>query len=483
MLEQLELILYQSCGLKPDLPVLAGVSGGPDSLCLMDVLHKTGYRVIVAHFNHKLRPEADLEAAAVAGLARSLNLPFETESADVRAFADREMLSIEEAARTLRYRFLFAQARKHGAQAVAAGHTADDQVETVLMHFLRGAGLAGLKGMAYCSLLSSFDPEIPIVRPLLTVWRKEIEAYCIEHGLKPHFDPSNDDQTYFRNRLRHALIPELENYNPRFKEILLRTAQALQGDYGVLEEVLGRAWQNCLAEIGDGFVAFDRARLARVSVGLRRNLIRRAAESLRSDSRDYGFGALERAAAFVEFPTEKQIDFVNGLYLFAENGRIYLAAYEADLPFAQWPQVSNQLSVISHQCELGNGWVLVVEEYPPDTVYGSQFTDPPTSAPTSSALQLRASNWSAWLDADLTGSRLQVRPRRAGDRFQPLGMGGQSIKLSDFFVNVKLPKRARVNWPLVCVRDEIAWVPGFRLAHPFRVTKKTKRAIHLTLSK
>jgi tRNA(Ile)-lysidine synthase len=468
MLDRLELILRQSCGLKPDLPVLAGVSGGPDSLCLLDVLHRLRYRVVVAHFNHKLRPEADLEAVTVAGLARSLGLPFVSGSADVRAFADREMLSIEEAARTLRYRFLFAQARKYGAQAVAVGHTADDQVETVLMHFLRGAGLAGLKGMTYRSLLPNFDPDIPVVRPLLSLWRSETEACCRARGLKPHFDPSNADQTYFRNRLRHTLIPELENYNPRFKDALLRTAQVLQGDFAALEEVLEEAWKDCLAESGDGFVAFDRPALVKVSMGLRRNLIRRAAESLRPDSRDFGFDALTRAAAFVETPAGKQIDFVNGLYLFAESGKIYIAAYEADLPSAQFPQVTASCLLPTGEClDLGNGWILSTEHCPLNTADWSLNTD----------------KWTAWLDADLTGSRLQVRPRRAGDRFQPLGMDGQSVKLSDFFVNVKLPKRARGKWPLVCVGDEIAWVPGFRLAHPFRITEKTKRAVHLSLMK
>jgi len=467
MFDQLDLILRQSCGLTPGLPVLAGISGGPDSLCLLNVLHQAGYPVVVAHFNHKLRPEADLEATAVAELARSLNLPFETASADVRAFAERDMLSIEEAARTLRYRFLFAQAREHGAQAVAVGHTADDQVETVLMHFLRGAGLAGLRGMTYRSILPSFDPEIPIVRPLLSLWRSETESYCHDHGLQPHFDPSNADQTYFRNRLRLTLIPELEAYNPRFKKTLLRSARALQGDYAALEEMLDKAWQDCLTERGAGFMAFDREKLADVSLGLRRNLIRRAAELLRPDSRDLGFEALERAAVFAEAPGGKQVDLVNGLYLFWESGKLYLAAYEADLPFSQWPQVSGQCSVISNQCELGGGWVLKVEECPLNTEHCPLNTD----------------NWTAWLDADLTGSRLQVRPRRAADRFQPLGMEGQSIKLSDFFVNVKLPKRARAHWPLLCVGDEIAWVPGFRLAHSFRVTEKTKRVLRLTLGK
>ena len=157
-------------------------------------------------------------------LAEEMKLPFVSESADVRGYAEEHKLSLEEAARMLRYRFLFAQARAHRAGAVAVGHTADDQVETILMHFLRGAGLAGLKGMAGRTLLPEFDREIPLVRPILHLWRHETEAYCREHDLQPVHDPSNTDETYFRNRLRHSLIPELEKYNPRFKETLLRTA-------------------------------------------------------------------------------------------------------------------------------------------------------------------------------------------------------------------------------------------------------------------
>ncbi len=127
----LEKILREGCGLDPARPVVAGISGGPDSLCLLGVLQAAGYRVVVAHFNHQLRPEADLEAAAVAEQARRLGLVFATDSADVRAYAEERHLSLEESARALRYRFLFAAARRHKAQAVAVGHTADDQVETV----------------------------------------------------------------------------------------------------------------------------------------------------------------------------------------------------------------------------------------------------------------------------------------------------------------------------------------------------------------
>ena len=232
----LETILRDQCGLDPSRPVLAGVSGGPDSLCLLDILHTAGYRVIVAHFNHQMRPEASQEADSVSVRAGRLGLPFVSDCADVRAYAEAHGLSLEEAARMLRYEFLFAAARQHAAQAVAVGHTADDQVETVLMHFLRGAGLSGLKGMEYRMLLPVFDRQIPLVRPLLSLWRADTESYCREHALVPHYDASNADQAFFRNRLRHTLLPELEKYNPRFKESVLRSAQALQGDYSALQE-------------------------------------------------------------------------------------------------------------------------------------------------------------------------------------------------------------------------------------------------------
>jgi tRNA(Ile)-lysidine synthase len=460
-------LLRNQCQLDPGQPVVAGVSGGPDSLCLLDILHAAGYQVIVAHFNHKLRPEADLEAASVSERAHSLGLPFMTDSADVRLYAEEQALSLEEAARTLRYRFLFASARKHAAQAVAVGHTADDQVETVLMHFLRGAGLSGLKGMEFRTLLPVFDLTIPLVRPLLGFWRGDTESYCREHHLQPHFDSSNADQVYFRNRLRHALIPELEKYNPRFKDALLHTALALQGDAMALQEVLEAAWNDTVVESKKDWVAFDWTKLAKVSTGLRRNLIRRAAESIRPESRDFGFEALERTAAFVACPTGDQVDLANGLYLFLESGKVFLAAYEASLPSTQWPQVGEPLFVNSEQCELGNGWKLIVAECALNTDDWALNTDP----------------WSAWLDADLAGEGFTVRPRRAGDVFSPLGMNRQTVKIREFFINVKIPQRARARWPLVCTGEQIVWVPGFRLAHPFRVTEKTKRVVMLSIKK
>src|SRR5829696_2417385 len=280
MLENIHTILMEQCGLDRNLPVIAGVSGGPDSLCLMNVLRKAGYTHIVAHFNHKLRPDADTDANIVEQTAARLNIASVVENGDVRGFADEEKLSIEEAARTMRYRFLMEQARRFNAQAVAVGHTADDQVETVLMHFIRGAGLAGLKGMNYRTILHTFDPQIPVVRPLLDTWREETVVYCAASGFRPRHDPSNASLDFFRNRLRHLLIPTLESYNPRFREVVWRTSRSLAGDSEILSHVLDEAWKTCVLQEDADFIAFDESLLTQQPLGLQRNLIRRAMEHL-----------------------------------------------------------------------------------------------------------------------------------------------------------------------------------------------------------
>ena len=295
MLDNIESTLREQCGLVKDRPIVAGVSGGPDSLCLMSVLRQAGYRIIVAHFNHKLRPDSDADANVVEMTAGRLNIASVIENGDVRGYADSEKLSIEEAARTLRYRFLMEQARRFRAQAVAVGHTADDQVETVLMHFIRGAGLSGLKGMTHRTIVKTFDPNIPIVRPLLDIWREETVVYCAANGFRPRLDPSNASLDFFRNRLRHLLIPALESYNPKFREVVWRTSRSLAGDHEIVAQALVDTWKTCVVQESGDFVAFDTSALSKRPIGLQRNLIRHAIELIRPDELDIGFAALERA--------------------------------------------------------------------------------------------------------------------------------------------------------------------------------------------
>jgi tRNA(Ile)-lysidine synthase len=472
MLSSLSHVLLKECLLKPNGVILAGVSGGPDSLCLLDLLHLLGYPVLAAHLNHGLRPEAVEDARLVQQVAEQRGIRFLLEEVDTAAYAAQHNLSIEEAARTLRYAFLFEQAQKYGAQAVAVGHTADDQVETVLMHLLRGSGLSGLKGMPYRALPNPWSQEVPLVRPLLGIWRAEVIAYCAQRGLQPAIDRTNLDVTYFRNRLRYELIPTLEGYNPRIRQAVLRMAQVLAGDEELVRQVIDAAWQACMMKQGPGYVAFRLSTFRQQPYAVQRSLIRRAIEAQRPGLRDIYFDDVERALAFVESPPHSaHSDLAAGLRLYLEGDLLWLAAWESDLPGEDWPAVPQGVPLelaVPGRVELEGRWI-VGAEWEDLPLLGNPFElvdeDP----------------YQAWLDAEALQLPLVVRSRQPGDRIQPLGMEGKSIKLSDLMINQKLPRRARRAWPLVCAGSEVVWAPGLRMNDAYRLRPETRRVVHLYL--
>jgi len=467
--EEVRRAMAELCSFQPGSAILIGVSGGPDSLCLLDVLHSLGYAVTAAHYNHGLRSQAEEDARHVSQIAQDLNVPFVSEAADVAAFARAESMSIEEAARILRYRFLFSQARRLGCSAVAVGHTADDQVETVLMHFLRGAGLAGLRGMQVCAVMPEWDDHIPLVRPLLRVWRRAVIAYCTQRSLDAVVDQSNLDTTYFRNRLRHELIPYLQTYNPQIKEVILRLSQTASGDFPLLENLTISAWQRGVLEEGADFIVLSLLELRRMDIGLRRSLLRRAVSKLRPGLRDIDFSAIERASGFVDSPSNTRfLDLVAGLILYVSGDRLFLGDRSSSLLLEEWPQMQpgeiGELPVPG-RLAISADWVL---ESCLEDAANLMWNDDP---------------YQAWLDAADLSLPLQVRTRQTGDRFRPLGMQGHSLKLSDFWINQQLPRPARAGWPLVCSAGEIVWIPGFRPSDSHRLTDKSSQVVHLTLKR
>jgi tRNA(Ile)-lysidine synthase len=443
----------------------------------MSVLRQAGYHTIVAHFNHKLRPDSDTDANIVEQTAARLNLASVIENGDVWAYAEAEKLSIEEAARILRYRFLMGQAHRLNAQAVAVGHTADDQVETVLMHFLRGAGLAGLKGMNYRTVIHMFDPEIPVVRPLLDTWREETVVYCAANGFRPRHDPSNASLDFFRNRLRHLLIPTLESYNQRFREVVWRRSLSLGADYEILASVLDDAWKVCVVQQTTGFITFDSSALTKQPLGLQRNLIRRAIEVVHPDELDINYATLERAANFISDPDgghHIRLDLTGGVHLLREGSWIYIAAKNVTLPVERWPQMPDETNTISLQIpgsvKLSGGWKLNCERWNIASLATEQA-------------RMNDDPFQVWVDAQGVYDALELRVRQDGDRFEPLGMDGHEVKISDFFINVKLPQRARERWPLLCMGEKVVWVPGYRPAHPFRLTEATRQALYFSMTR
>ncbi len=473
MSENIESILKGECGLVKDRPIIVGVSGGPDSLCLMETLRQAGYPVIVAHFNHQLRQEASQDARMVEKTAARLMLGCIIDGADVRAYADQEKLSLEEAARNLRYRFMFKLARERNAQAVAVGHTADDQVETILMHFLRGSALTGLKGMSFRSLIKIFDAEIPIVRPLLKMRREETVVYCAVNGLRPHYDSSNDSLNFERNRIRHLLIPNLESYNPKFREAVLHMSESLKGDYAFVMETLEKAWRECVTASDKEIVTFDCDLLSRCSIGLQRNLVKHAMQFLRPEV-DISFSILERATNMINAcAPSARVDLKGGLRMLRELGHVYICTVDAELPFNLWPQmIGNDPAPVSipGQVPLAGGWKLHCERWHIPALAKEQA-------------ERNEDQFQVWLDAEALPDSFELRSRRPGDHFSPLGMDGHSQKISDFFVNEKIPQRARDHWPLLCAGDEILWVPGYRSAHACRLTTTSRNVIYFSVTR
>ena len=463
----------EKCLLDKNRPVIVGVSGGADSLALMDGLHRLGYPMAVAHLDHALRPDSAADADFVRAKAVELGVPFVTERVDVREVAAKEKLSIEEAARNVRYAFLFEQARLSNAQAVAVAHHADDQVETVLMHFIRGAALSGLSGMPFRRVMPVWDAEIPLVRPLLELWREDIEAYITEIGWTPREDLSNADTTYFRNHLRHELIPQLVETNPRFKEGILRMADVLGEEDRLLVSMADAAWESCFIENSQDRVVLNLRTFIKLEKGLQRRLLRRAVALLRPDLRDIGFEVVERGLDFIADPSaSRQIDLAAQLNLVVLGDRLIVKPWSAALPDDDWPLLPDpdfQAQLMpGESVALANGWALTLadRELNPEV----DFED---------MKQLTADE--AWLDAKDILLPLVVRGQEAGENWQPLGMVGHSQKMSDFFVNEKVAQHLRSRWPLVCTQWGVAWVAGLRPAEPYKVQPDTRRIMCLRL--
>jgi len=465
---------------RPGEAVVVAVSGGPDSLCLLHVLRQLqdelGIALHVAHLDHGLRgAESAADAAFVAEMARAWGLPATIEAADVRAVQQAQRLSLEEAARYVRYAFLARVAANVGTSTVAVGHTADDQVETILIHFLRGAGLAGLRGMlpvqemAVRPLRADLSPDeqpaapIRLVRPLLAVTRAEVEAYCAEHGLAPRHDRSNEDEAILRNRLRRRLLPTLETYNPNLRATLLRAAHALADDYAYLQAEVERLWPTLAQETADA-VAFDLAAWRGLPPALQRHLLREAVARRQGGWQDVGAGHMEKALAVANKRVGAQVTLPNGLrvsrsYTHLIVGRAAAAPVPVDQPLLTLEQLPLDIPGVTPLP--GSPWQVQAE------IVERMAEELPPPAP-----------YAVTVDLAAVGSELVLRRRRPGDRFQPQGLGG-SQKLQDFFVDHKVPRAWRDLVPIVATPRQIVWVVGYRLDARAQVTAATRRVLTL----
>jgi tRNA(Ile)-lysidine synthase len=427
------------------------VSGGIDSVVLLDILaslrEELAVTLTVLHLNHGIRgEEAARDQRFVQELSAQYALPYLGQEVDAPAYRKENSLSLQEAARELRYRFFAEAMETHNLDKVAIGQTADDQAETVLMRLIRGGGARGLKGI----------PPVRgrYIRPLIEVWREDLLQYAQHKGLSFVQDSSNLKTDYLRNRIRHELLPALSEYNPSIKDRLLHVAQVLGEDASYLDGLAG--------EIAKGICLVDEE----VSISIPSLLSLPAA--LQARVLQCAFASLVARGA-LEYP---HLTSVMAL-IEGEGGNKKVA-----LPGGYCARRSYDTLVLGKQAETSVGLAGEIEITIPgktrleglamelEAAMAKGRPDPPANPDT------------AFLDFQQLALPLRCRTFQPGDCFIPLGMENPK-KLKNLFIDLKIPRAERLRIPLVISGDAICWVAGVRIDERFKIRPDTKKTLKL----
>ncbi|MBW2219115.1 MAG: tRNA lysidine(34) synthetase TilS [Deltaproteobacteria bacterium] len=455
--------------------VLVGVSGGADSTALLytliDLSAELSLTLAVAHFNHEIRKEeADKEAAFVQFLAEKLALPFYIKNENVLSFRKQNRLSLEEAARKLRYRFYFNVAEKKGFNKIALGHHSDDNAEQVLMNLIRGSGLKGLSGIPAIR-------QNMIVRPLIHSSRKEIEKFIQKRDLRHVLDASNQDSRYLRNRIRNSLLPILEeSYNPGIKENLNRLSNIITDEEDWISTFVETEFKKNVVVAKDKSLLFAVSWIEGIHLALKRRILRHAIQIIKGDLRRIEFGHIDAAEELVSCKSGcKSIDLPDGLrversdgfvkilkcYNKSRRGRADCAKAEA-APFNYIFFKTGFKPGVFHIKETGAKLSFSVVDS------GSEFN------------VYSSNSGIAFMDMDRVYFPVIVRSIRPGDRFTPLGMTG-SQKVKNFFINNKVPRHRRLLCPVLVSRKRIIWLAGYRITDSAKVTSETVKILKIEL--
>jgi tRNA(Ile)-lysidine synthase len=442
--------------LQPGDRVVIGVSGGADSMTLLHILWglRAEYHLslVVAHLDHGLRPEAAEDKSFVKKAASDLGVPFFSRKVDVGARCREEHLNLQEAAREARYQFLAEIARDQEASRIALGHTADDQAESIIMRFLRGSGSRGLSGIPPVR-------EGVIIRPLIETWRSEIESFLREKKFPYRIDASNQSTHFLRNRVRHELLPLLQEYNPRVRQTLVQMAEIFRAEESFWQGMVEEKFPSLIKSKKKKSLTLDIPLLVAQPYPLRLRIFRFALETLLGNVRRLSFVHIlnienllqnKEPNKGISLPQDISVDK-------AYQALIFSKAKEPAPPFAH---------IIP-----GSGVVEIPEI---GRMLRLEFQTPKPLGPLANMAHI------AFLDGDDIQFPLLLRSFRPGDRFQPLGMEGEK-KVKDLFIDCKIPVVLRKKIPLLFQGDRLLWVAGLRIDHGVRLKPETKRVLYAEL--
>ncbi|MBT5874288.1 MAG: tRNA lysidine(34) synthetase TilS [Candidatus Latescibacteria bacterium] len=437
--------------IRPGDHIVVAVSGGPDSVALLHLLHALRERLetklTVAHLNHQLRSiESDKDAAFVQDLASSLDLACVVESADVPDYCERNGCSLETGAREVRYQYLERVVSDLEAQKIATGHTADDQAETILMRLVRGTGVDGLSGIRPVR-------DDLVIRPLLDVRREDVMAYLESHDLSYRIDPSNSETYHLRNRIRQTLIPGLEkDFNPEIVRALGRLGDVVRFESAFMEEIVDRSYQEVVRYLRPDRLGVDAAAYLEAPIPVQRRLVRRFLGVLGVHEAGFGYDHIEQ---FRHLATKQksgqQLNLPNGLVAERRRDEIVVGSKLFD-PFDIVVSVPGTIAIAS--------------------AGGSLHTEvvPVKRAPKTSDYTRVVFN------ADEITYPLHIRSRLQGDRFMPFGMKGTK-SLKSLFNERRIPRMDRCRIPVIANKSGILWVVGLRRSRIAPIDPKTERVL------
>lgn len=439
--------------------ILIALSGGPDSICLLDIMIKLkdeyNLTLYAAHLNHRIRGiDAQEDSLFCQKICKKNNVTFFVKNIDIPELAVQQSRGVEEVARDVRYDMFFDIKNKLGINKIAVAHNLDDQAETMLMKMFRGSGIQGLRGIDY-------KRKDGIIRPLLDIYKSQINEYCDVNNLNPRIDKTNFESDYSRNKVRLDLIPYIENnYCENIKQILSRTANVIRDDYNYIEKVSKEHYELLVKNKSDDEIILDLPLLKNTDTAIQKRVIRLAILDIIGNLNNIENVHIVDSLSLLEKSDGKIINLPKNLKAYIKNEDYIITTK------------NQENEEITYECKIEINGKTVVNEI--------GLTVTTSVLPAKDSIALPVSKYIKVFDYDKIVGSLYVRSRKIGDKLSPIGLTGTK-KIKDILINKKIPADTKYMFPIISDDEQILWLLGYRISENYKIDDNTQRVIRIQL--